>query len=83
MGQLNLRGVDDELIRLVKARAATEGMTIPQYVCGALERDLKQGWTPLQKSQQEPVQVRIQRAAQNAPNQEAKETVYERDEYSQ
>ena len=89
MGQLNLRGVDDELIRLVKATAASEGMTIPQFVCGVLERDLKRGgWTAPPKVEQPTAQrltERILSAQQNpAPYQsEAKETVYERDEYSQ
>ena len=50
MGQLNLRGIDDELIREVKATAASEGMTIPQLVSSILERDRRRGgWTAARK----------------------------------
>ena len=43
MGQLNLRGMDDELIRQIKATAASEGQTIPAFVAEVLERDRRRG----------------------------------------
>lgn len=43
MGQLNLRGIDEELIKQIKATAASEGQTIPAFVAGVLVRDRQRG----------------------------------------
>src|SRR5271170_3075942 len=46
MAVLNLRGIPDELARLVKATAASEGKTIPQFVADVLEQNVRRGgWT--------------------------------------
>lgn len=46
MAVLNLRGVPEDLARLVKATAASEGKTIPQFVTEILEQNVKRGgWT--------------------------------------
>jgi hypothetical protein len=43
---LNLRGVDDELARTIKATAASEGITMKDFVVGILKRDIQRGgWT--------------------------------------
>lgn len=40
---LNLRGVSDELVKTIKATAASEGQTMRDFVVGILERDVKRG----------------------------------------
>ena len=43
---LNLRGMDDELARAIKATAASEGITMKDFVVGILKRDIQRGgWT--------------------------------------
>ena len=54
MAVFNLRGVPDELARLVKATAASEGKTLTQFVIDILERDVKRGgWTAPKGSKKE------------------------------
>ena len=46
MGVINLREIPDELARLVKATAASGGMSLQEFVLGILGRDVKRGrWT--------------------------------------
>lgn len=37
MGQLNIRGVPDETMKLLKVRSAEAGVTLKEYVLGILE----------------------------------------------
>lgn len=46
MAVINLRDVPDDLARMVKATAASEGLTLREFVLGVLERDMRRGgWT--------------------------------------
>ena len=46
MAVFNLRGIPDELARMVKATAASEGKTLTQFVIDIVERDVRRGgWT--------------------------------------
>jgi hypothetical protein len=46
MAVMSLRNVPDDLQRRVKATAASEGLTLREFVLGMLERDMKRGgWT--------------------------------------
>lgn len=46
MAVINLRNVPEELARAVKATAASEGITLRDFILGILERDIRRGgWT--------------------------------------
>ena len=43
MATLNLRGVPDELARVIKATAASEGKKLVPFIIEVIERDIKRG----------------------------------------
>ena len=46
MAVFNLRGIRDDLARMVKATAASEGKTLVEFITDVFERDIKRGgWT--------------------------------------
>lgn len=51
MAVLNLRGIPDELARMVKATAASEGKTLVEFATELFERDVRRGgWTAGKKN---------------------------------
>ena len=57
MAVINLRGIRDDMARMVKATAASEGKTLVEFVTDVFERDIKRGgWTavkPLENAEPE------------------------------